>query len=90
MIVEFHNCYLVKSINRRAYFIVKGIGSYFSIYRNAAQLWIVTYFFDTVQSLITPLICSPEQYYTLQKNNMYKLYIIVKKKSIYLYIISYI
>jgi hypothetical protein len=25
MIVEFHNCYLVKSINRRTYFIVEGI-----------------------------------------------------------------
>jgi hypothetical protein len=61
MIVEFHNCYLVKSINRRTYFIVKGTGSYFSIYRNAAQLWRVTYFLDTVQSFITPLICSPKQ-----------------------------
>ena len=61
MIVELHNCYLLKSINRRTYFIVKP-GIYFSIYRNDAQLWRITYFLDTIQLFITPLICSPEHF----------------------------
>jgi hypothetical protein len=62
MIVELHNYYLLKSINRRTCFIVKGPGIYFSIYRNDAQLWRITYFLDTIQLFITPLICSPEQF----------------------------
>jgi hypothetical protein len=61
MIVELHNCYLLKSINRRTYFIVKAPDIYFSIYRNDAQLWRITYFLDTIQLFITPLICSQEQ-----------------------------
>jgi hypothetical protein len=51
----------VKSINRRTYYTVKETRSFFSIYRNAAQLWRITYFLDTIQSFITALICSPEQ-----------------------------
>jgi hypothetical protein len=49
--------------NRHELLILKTPDHFFYIiYINAAQLWRITHFLDTVQLLITPLICSPEHF----------------------------